>query len=108
MESAGKRQKREHVDPMALVEEEKAAKTVIIQFKDADDNEVGFEISVGTDINKGDLNNLLSEVRVPEDKDEPNQRYQFYLDDKEIKTSIQDILDRIQNSQMKDAQAKKA
>jgi len=56
------------------------------------------EISVPTDTSKADLNKLLDEVREPVDNEEAGQRFQFYLDDKEIKASIQEILDRIQNS----------
>jgi hypothetical protein len=46
------------------------------------------EISVPTDTSKGDLNKLLSEVRTAEDGEEEHQRFQFYLDDKEVKSSI--------------------
>ena len=42
-------------------------------------------------------------MREPADGEDDNQRFQFYLDDKEIKQSIQEVLDRIQNSKAKDA-----
>ena len=61
-----------------------------------------------TDTSKADLNKLLSEVRIPDDGEEEHQRFQFFLDDKEVKESIQEILDRIQNSKYIDQQAKKA
>lgn len=41
---------------------------------------------------KADLNKLLDDMK--EDEDEV-RRYQFYLDDKEIKTSIKEVLERI-------------
>jgi len=62
---------------------------------------------VPTDTSKGDLNKMLEEVREPEANEEEHQRFQFYLDDKEIKESIQAILDRIQASKYIDAQDKK-
>jgi len=86
--------------------EEQKARDVIIQFRDSEDQNVGFEISVPTDTSKADLNKLLMEVRDPAD-DEDHQRYQFYLDDKEVKASIQEVLTRIQTSKLIDAQAKK-
>jgi len=92
----------QQIDP-----EESKGNTVIIQFRDADDQNVGMEISVGTETSKLDLNRLLEEVREPA-ADEERQRFQFYLDDKEVKASIQEILDRIQASKLLDAQAKKA
>ena len=56
---------------------------------------MGVEISVPTDTSKLDLNKMLSEVRDPVDGEDEHQRFQFYLDDKEVKTSIQEIIDRI-------------
>lgn len=44
---------------------------------------------------KIDLNKLLKEVKEPEENEDENQRFQFYLDDKEVKVSIQEVLDRI-------------
>jgi len=38
---------------------------------------------------------LLSEVRDPVDGEMENQVFQFYLDEKEVKASIQEVLDRI-------------
>ena len=81
---------------------------VIIQFKDQEENDVGFEISVDSaTTSKLDLNRMLSDVRQPEEGEDENQVFQFYLDDKEIKGSIQDILVRIHNSKAMDAQEKK-
>ena len=94
MESAGKRQKTQHINPNEFIEESKD-QTVIIQFKDSEDQNVGFEISVSTNTSKKDLNTLLSEVREPSKDEDENKRFQFYLDDKEVKSSIQEILDRI-------------
>ena len=94
MESAGKRQKTQHINPNEIIEESKD-QTVIIQFKDSEDQNVGFEISVSTNTSKKDLNTLLSEVREPSKDEDENKRFQFYLDDKEVKSSIQEILDRI-------------
>ena len=39
--------------------------------------------------------------------DDENTRFQFYLDDREIKSSIQEILERIQNSKLKADEPKK-
>lgn len=74
MESAGKRRKLSHTEPLAQLEERKT-QTVIIQFKDSEDQDVGFEISVPTDTSKADLNKLLSEVRTRDDDEEENQRF---------------------------------
>ena len=40
-------------------------------------------------------------------EDDGKQRYQFYLDDREVKQSIQEVLDRIQQSKLKVDQEKK-
>ena len=64
---------------------------------------MGFEISVDAQTSKADLNKLLVEVREPEDGEDEGQRFQFYLDDKEVKQSIQEVLERIQSSKAKDA-----
>ena len=41
-------------------------------------------------------------------EEDANQRYQFYLDDREVKQSIQEVLDRIQASKLKvDVEKKK-
>lgn len=84
-----------HIDPNAPVEEESKQQTVIIQFRDQEEKEVGFEISVDSNTSKSDLNKLLSEVRTPTEGEDEGQIFQFYIDDKEVKVSIQDILDRI-------------
>ena len=94
MESAGKRQKTQHINPNEIIEESKD-QTVIIQFKDSEDQNVGFEISVSTNTSKKDLNTLLSEVREHSKDEDENKRFQFYLDDKEVKSSIAEKLDRI-------------
>lgn len=117
MEPSGKRMKTRHQEPLKPSDpedpkaqqesEEHKNQTVIIQFRDSEDNDVGFEISVDTTTSKADLNRLIREVKDPEEGEE-HQLYQFYLDDKEVKGSIQEILDRIQNSKLKDAQAKKS
>lgn len=96
-----------HIDPNAQVEEESKSQTVIIQFRDQEEKEVGFEISVDSNTSKSDLNKLLSEVRTPTEGEDEGQIFQFYIDDKEVKVSIQDIMDRIQGSKMRDAQEKK-
>ena len=46
MESAGKRQKKAHVEPLVEIVniEEAKERTVIIQFKDSEDQSVGVEI----------------------------------------------------------------
>mmetsp|Transcript_15782 Transcript_15782/g.26643 ORF Transcript_15782/g.26643 Transcript_15782/m.26643 type:complete len:408 (-) Transcript_15782:377-1600(-) len=97
------------VAPVKVVEpvEESKSQTVIIQFRDSEDNEVGFEISVDTSTSKADLNRLLREVREGEEEDE-HQLYQFYLDDKEVKQSIKEVLERIQSSKLKGSEKKKA
>ena len=76
MESAGKRRKSSHVDPNSIVEDKpEESKTVIIQFRDSEDQDVGFEISVDTNTSKADLNKLLHEIREPADGEEDNQRF---------------------------------
>ncbi len=96
METRAKRQK---LDPVQQEESKVTAlgqvreaedheQTVIIQFRNQEELDVGFEISVPTTTSKGELNKLLSEVREPEDGEDEHQRFQFYLDDKEIKASI--------------------
>jgi hypothetical protein len=50
---------------------------------------------VDSNTSKSDLNKLLSEVRTPTEGEDEGQIFQFYIDDKEVKVSIQDILDRI-------------
>ena len=77
------------------VEEEQKVQTVIIQFRNQEETDVGFEISVDSTTSKIDLNKLLKEVKEPEENEDENQRFQFYLDDKEVKVSIQEVLDRI-------------
>ena len=77
------------------VEEEQKVQTVIIQFRNQEEADVGFEISVDSTTSKIDLNKLLKEVKEPEENEDENQRFQFYLDDKEVKVSIQEVLDRI-------------
>ena len=42
-------------------------------------------------------------MREPEDGEDERQLFQFYLDDKEVKLSISEVLERIQNSKLKDA-----
>ena len=77
------------------VEEEQKVQTIIIQFRNQEEKDVGFEISVDSTTSKIDLNKLLKEVKEPEENEDENQRFQFYLDDKEVKVSIQEVLDRI-------------
>ena len=50
---------------------------------------------------------MLRDVRQPEEGEDENQVFQFYLDDREIKSSIQDILIRIHSSKVMAAQEKK-
>ena len=61
---------------------------MIIQFRDQEEKEVGFEISVDSNTSKSDLNKLLSEVRTPTEGEDEGQIFQFYIDDKEVKVSI--------------------
>jgi hypothetical protein len=82
---AGKRLKTIHIDPNQPAEEESKSQTVIIQFRDQEDKEVGFEISVDSSTSKADLNRLLQEVRTPADGEDEGQLFQFYIDDKEVK-----------------------
>ena len=98
--------KTQHMDPLAeLAEnaEESKQQTVIIQFRDSEDIDVGFEISLNAQTSKADLNKLLAEVREPEEGEDERQLFQFYLDDKEVKQSISEVLERIQSSKAKDA-----
>ena len=57
--------KRQKLDPSEQEESKTGLQntTVIIQFKNNEDQDVGFEISVPTSTSKAELNNLLSEVR---------------------------------------------
>ena len=103
----GKRMKTIHIDPNQPVEEESKSQTIIIQFRDQEEKEVGFKISVDSNTSKADLNKLLSEVRTPAVGEDEGQIFQFYIDDKEVKVSIQDILDRIQSSKVRVNQEKK-
>ena len=77
MESVGKRHKKTHIEPLSQIVnvEEAKEQTVIIQFRDAEDQNVGVEISVPTDTSKADLNKMLSEVRDPVDGEEEHQRF---------------------------------
>lgn len=79
-----------HVNPSDLLdkEEESKSQSVIIQFRDQEDTDVGFEISVDSKISKIELNKLLQEVREPVEGEHEGQVFQFYLDDKEVKASI--------------------
>ena len=61
---------------------------MIIQFRDQEEKEVGFEISVDSRTSKADLNKLLQEVRTPAEGEDEGQIFQFYIDDKEVKVSI--------------------
>lgn len=91
-----------------MAAEEEGPRTVIIQFRDAEDKEVGFEVSVdAATTSKADLNKLLADMREGEEDDDGPKRYQFYLDDREVKNSIQEVLDRIQQSKLKVDQEKK-
>jgi len=90
----GKRLKSTHVEPTSQIEESKN-QTVIIQFRDSEEQNVGMEISIPTDTSKLDLNKMLEEVREKKENEDDHQRFQFYLDDKEVKASIQEVLDRI-------------
>ena len=77
-----------HIDPNQPIEEECKSQTVIIQFRDQEEKEVGFEISVDSRTSKADLNKLLQEVRTPAEGEDEGQIFQFYIDDKEVKVSI--------------------
>lgn len=106
MTGGGKRRKITHCEPLAQLPEkgeETKQQTVIIQFRNPEEEDVGFEIAVDSDTSKADLNKLLAEVREPEEGEDDYQLFQFYLDDKEVKQSIQEVLDRIQASKLKDA-----
>lgn len=61
---------------------------VRIKFRDIEGNEIGDEIYVDATSSKIDLNKILDQILQPEEK----QVYQFYLDEKEIRSSINDIL----------------
>ena len=68
---------------------------VIIQFKDDKDELVGVQISVDSLSSKGDLNKMLAEFLKDKEEDHTGpQLYQFFLGDREIKTDIQDSLDK--------------
>ena len=56
-----KRMKTIHVNPSDLLDnkEEEKSQSIIIQFKDQEDTEVGFEISVDSKMSKLELNKLL-------------------------------------------------
>ena len=61
-------------EPQTIGVEEEKAQTVIIQFRDADLNDVGFEISVDAGAtSKADLNKLLRGVREPSQEDPEHQ-----------------------------------
>ena len=116
--SSGPGKKKEKKEPWKYIPQEEPKKeeddkpmfvegqscNVIIQFKDQEDKDVGFEISVDSlTTSKQDLNRILKDIRQPEEGEDENQVFQFYLDDKEIKGSIQDILVRIHSSKAIDA-----
>lgn len=99
VESAGarKRQKLEHINPESPatavgVETQEEKREVRIIFRNTEGQETGDEIQVSASTSKIDLNKILDQILQPEEK----QVYQFYLDDdKEVKGSIGEVLDRI-------------
>lgn len=71
---------------------------VRIKFRNSEGEEVGDEISVDASTSKMDLNKILDMILQPEEK----QVYQFYLDnDKEVRASIGEVLDRAQEQAKK-------
>ena len=65
---------------------------MFVQFRDADDNEVGEQVSLDTYSNKADLNQLLVEILqdagIEQEEKHYNQIYQFFLGDHEVRQSI--------------------
>ena len=57
------------------LEEEQKIQTVIIQFRNQEETDVGFEISVDSTTSKMDLNKMLREVKEPEENEDENQRF---------------------------------
>ena len=96
MESSKKRQKMKHINPDQQLEaasksENKEERTEIrIKFQDTEGNELAEEIMIDTRANKGDLNKLIDQLIDSEER----QLYQFYLDDKEVRSSIKEVLEK--------------
>ena len=87
--------RRAKTDGNTLIKEEILApevdddKQVIIQFKDADEKEVGAQLSVPANASKADLNVMLATFLEEQKKETDEfQIYQFYLEDREIKASV--------------------
>ena len=94
MEGKNKRQKVEHIDPEAILQRlEEERREVRIKFRDTEGNEIGDEIYVDANSSKIDLNKILDAIMQPVDK----QVYQFYLEDKEVRTSIKDVIEKLAN-----------
>ena len=92
-----KRQKTEHVDPATILENPEK-REVRIKFVDTEGQEIGDEIQVDASTSKIDLNKILDQIMQAEDK----QVYQFYLDDKEVRGSIGEVLEKLQAQAVKD------
>jgi hypothetical protein len=75
MRPRAKKMKTIHVNPSDLLDKEEESKSqqIIIQFRDQEETDVGFEISVDSNISKVELNKLLSEVRTPSEGEQENQ-----------------------------------
>ena len=96
MESIRKRQKTQHVNPLAKLEAtEEEKREVRIKFTNAEGQEIGDEIQVNAATSKVDLNKILDQILQAEEK----QVYQFYMEDKEVRGSIGEVLDKLQKAQ---------
>eukprot|EP00347_Sterkiella_histriomuscorum_P017718 403348260 len=103
MEGLRKRQKQAHIDPeqqlaAAKKLENKVEKTEVrIKFQDVEGNEIADEIMIDSAASKIDLNKLLDQLIGADEK----QLYQFYLDDKEVRGSIKEVLEKAMKTNKK-------
>jgi hypothetical protein len=70
---------------------EEDKREVRIKFRNTEGEEIGDEMQLNASTTKMDLNKILDQVLQAEEK----QIYQFYMDDREVRGSIGEILDKM-------------